>query len=156
MCAQDPMLPPALPGGGVAPGGYVFLDGTSVDWARSVYIEVNNGDSSTYFCVAPIVRYDATGRSAALVTNGEAALENNRQNVAYFWAAGRRKHSSSRPPPSAPHRGQWTVLLLVQARTHAVRQPTAKDGEMGREQRCLRTRTGVSIGPSLSRLGMPI
>ena len=150
------MLPPSLPGGGVAPGGYVFLDGTSVDFARSVWIRTISGKTTTIRCVAPIVRYDATGRSAALVTNGEAALENNRQNVTYFWAAGRRKHSSSRPPPKALHRGQWTVLLLVQAQESAVRQPTAKDGEMGREQRCLRTRTGVSIGPSLSRLGMPI
>ena len=108
------MLPSALPGGGVAPGGYVFLDGTSVDWARSVWIK-SSGKGSTFYCVAPIVRYDATGRSAALVTNGEAALDNNRQNVTYFWAAGKRKHSSSRPPPSALHRGQWTVLLLVQA-----------------------------------------
>lgn len=153
MCVQDPMLPPALPGGGVAPGGYIFLDGTSVDWARSVWIRTISGKTITARCVAPIVRYDATGRSAALVTNGEAALDNNRQNVTYFWAAGKRKHSSSRPPPSALHRGQWTVLLLVQAQESAVRQPTAKDGEMGREQRCSLTRTRVSITTSL---GMPM
>ena len=29
------MLPPALPGGGVAPGGYVFLDGTSVEFRET-------------------------------------------------------------------------------------------------------------------------
>ena len=47
MCVQDPMLPPALPGGGVAPGGYIFLDGTSVDWARSVWIK-SSGKGSTF------------------------------------------------------------------------------------------------------------
>ena len=144
MCVQDPMLPPSLLGGGVAPGGYVFLDGTSVDFARSVWIRTISGKTTTIRCVAPIVRYDATGRSAALATNGEAALENNRQNVIYFWAAGKRKHSSSRPPPSTLPRVSGPFLLLVQASINAVSQPTAKDGEMGREQRCLLTRTRVS------------
>jgi hypothetical protein len=122
----------------------VFLDGTSVDFARSVWMRTISGKTTTIRCVAPIVRYDATGRSAALVTNGEAALENNRQNVTYFWAAGKRKHSSNRPPPSTLPRVSGPFLLLVQASINAVSQPTAKDGEMGREQRCLLTRTRVS------------
>jgi hypothetical protein len=69
---QDPALPAALLGGGVALGGYVFTDGTSVDIKRSAWAPVTCKGNRCSRCVAPIVRYDATSL----------------QNLTYFWAAG--------------------------------------------------------------------